>query len=311
MHLLSDTKAMADIYWLGVLFGLLTGTFDNLGAVFQKKAINALPEGKKVTRGLLKNRLWLFGFFQTQVLTTIFFFVAQLMIGPTLTPALSGAGLIILAVGSLRILKERIRATEMLGIFLMVAAIFCVAFSRLDIDVDSLLFLSETTFIIRVVVFTAIVTVGAVICTILRRSRQNIKGTLYATDSGLMFALSNFWTAVFLGVFATVFSGTFVIGELFLFVCGAIMLPLSNYLGIFKMQKAYEVGNASKMKPTQQVPVQIAPIFYFFAIYMLPDPTGYSFSLDLIGIVLILASMYLLLRRQAILGKKKLFRPTG
>jgi multidrug transporter EmrE-like cation transporter len=296
---------MADIYWIGVLFGLLTGTFDNLGSVFQKKAINALPEGRKVTRGLLKNRLWLFGFFQTQVLTTIFFFIAQLMIGPTLTPALSGAGLIILAVGSLRILKERIRASEMLGIVLMVAAIFCVAFSRLDIDVDSLLFLSEAAFITRVIIFTAIVTVGAAICTIFRRSRQDIKGALYATDSGLMFALSNFWTAVFLGVFATVFSGSFVVGELFLFVSGAIMLPLSNYLGIYKIQKSFEFSNASKMKPTQQVPVQIAPIFYFFAIYMLPDPTGYSLALDLIGVTLILVSMYLLLRRQATLETKK------
>jgi len=296
---------MLDTYWLGIIAALLTGTFDNMGGVFQKKAINALPEGKKVGKHLLRNRTWLFGFLQTQILTTIFFFIAQFLIGPTLTPGLSGAGLIILAVGSLRILKERIRASEMFGILLMVAAIFCLAFSGLRIDVSNPAFLSGLGFIIRVIVFTVIIALGAIVFTLLRRTRQNIKGALYALDSGLMFALSNFWVAVFVGVFATVFSGTFVETELFLFVCGAIVLPVSNYLGIFKLQKAYEFGNASKMKPTQQVPVQVFPVFYFFAIYMLPAPTELSLPLDIAGVVLILVSMYLLLRRQVILEKRK------
>jgi hypothetical protein len=296
---------MLDIYWLGIVTGLLTGTFDNLGAVFQKKAINALPEGKKVGKHLLRNRTWLFGFFQTQVLTTIFFFISQLLIGPTLTPGLSGAGLIILAIGSLRILKEHIKATEMTGILLMVAAIFCLAFSKLEIDVDNIVFLSETSFIARVVIFTVIAVFGAVIFSFIRRKRQKTKATMYALDSGMMFVLSNFWTAIFVGVFATIFSGSFVMGELFLFVSAVIILPTSNYFGIYKMQKAYEFGRASKMKPTQQVPVQIAPFFYFFAVYMLPSPTELSLPLDVIGIALILVSMYLLLRRQALLESRK------
>jgi hypothetical protein len=296
---------MLDVYWLGVITALLTGTFDNLGAVFQKKAINALPEGRKVGKHLLRNRTWLFGFFQTQVLTTIFFFISQGLIGPTLTPGLSGAGLILLAVGSLRILKERIKASEMTGILLMVAAIFCLAFSKLEIDVDNIGFLAEVGFLTRVTIFTAIAALGAVICTVLRRSPQRSKATLYALDSGLMFVLSNFWTAIFVGVFATVILGDFVMGELLLFISAAIILPTSNYLGIYKMQKAYEFGQASRMKPTQQVPVQIAPFFYFFAVYMLPPPTELSLPLDVIAIALILVSMYLLLRRQAILESRK------
>jgi hypothetical protein len=297
---------MLDIYWLGIITGLLTGLFDNLGAVFQKKAINALPEGRKVGKHLLRNRTWLFGFFQTQVLTTIFFFVTVALIGPTLEPGLSGAGLVFLAVGSLRILRERIKASEMIGILLMVAAIFCLAFSMLRIDMSSLESLSEINFLIRVTVFTGIVVLASVMFVVMRRNPRRGKATLYALDSGLMFVLSNFWTGIFVGLFATVIIGDYVLGELGLFVSAAIILPTSNYLGIYRMQKAYEFGPASKMKPTQQVPIQIAPFFYFFAIFMLPPPTELSIPLDVTGIALILMSMYLLLRRQAILESRKI-----
>jgi hypothetical protein len=107
-------------YWIGILIALLSGTSNNFGIVLEKKALNKLPEGKKVGRHLLKNPLWLAGFIFNIVLTTFLGFTAQLLIGPTLVPGLEATGMIILAIGSLKFLKEDIKIQEVMGIILMI-----------------------------------------------------------------------------------------------------------------------------------------------------------------------------------------------
>ena len=290
------------LYWLGIAIGLLSGVSNNFGIVLEKKALNKLPEGKKVGRHLLKNPLWLIGFICNIVITTLLSFAAQFYIGPTLVPGLEATGMIILIVGSLRLLKESFKAPELIGIGLMIAAIFFLSFSQLAIDINET---PTTDFLVRVSIFTIIMILGSLTVRILRRKFTTLKGILYALESGFMFALNNFWIAPLLGTVDNVFGGTFETNALILFIMAIITLPIVNYQGIFLLQKALEFGQASSMRPIQQAPIQIVPLFYFFAIFLLPPPTIFSLPLALSGMALILISMFLLSRRAAKLEAKK------
>lgn len=294
-----------DLYWLGIAIGLASGAFNNFGIVLEKKALNKLAEGKKVGRHLLKNPLWLVGFICNIVITTLLNFTAQLLIGPTLVPGLEATGMIILIVGALRLLQESIKAPEVMGISLMIVAIFFLSFSGLSIDITNPSLLTSLGFLIRVIIFTIIMVIGALITRILRRKFVEYRGTLYAIESGFMFCLINFWIAPLLGTIGNVLKGTFIVNELVLFIMAIFILIICNYFGIFLLQKALEFGQASNMRPIQQSPIQIVPIFYFFAIFLLTPPSIFSLPLAISGIALILVSMFLLSKRAAKLEAKK------
>ncbi|HUX99888.1 MAG TPA: hypothetical protein VMV49_10060 [Candidatus Deferrimicrobium sp.] len=285
-------------YWIGILIALLSGSSNNFGIVLEKKALNKLPEGKKVGRHLLKNPLWLTGFIFNIVITTFLGFTAQLLIGPTLVPGLEATGMIILAIGSLKILKEDIKIQEVMGILLMIIAIFFISFSKLSIDLNTYN-LATLGFLTRSIIFTVIFIIGSFILKFLRRKYTHYKSILYALDSGLMFCLINFWIAPLLGTIDNIFSGSFLFTELILFILAIGILMIANYFGIFLLQKALEIGQASNMRPIQQSPIQIVPIFYFLLIFLLPPPSIVSLPLIISGISLILISMYLLSRRAA------------
>lgn len=69
------------------------------------------------------------------------------------------------------------------------------------------------------------------------------------------------------------------------------------------MQKSLRLAQASNMVPIQQVPVQIAPPFYFLAVYLLPVDNLFSVFFLLIGIGFVIISSFLLGKRQAEIEK--------
>lgn len=293
---------MDSTYLLGILLGLASGFVNNMGLVFQKMAINKLPEGQKVTRRLLKNKLWLLGYIINGYLPMPFSIFALYYIGPALLPGLEGSGMIFLTIGSLKILKEDLKHSEIMGILLVIVAIFCLAFSGLSVDITNYeYYLSSPDFFIRVIIFTAIVAVGSIAFLVLRRTRRSRLGVLNALDSGFMWVINNFWFALIMAVVAHVLLGTFVWTEVLILASAVPLLLSTEFLGVYRLQKSFEFGQAANMRPIQQTPIQIAPIFYFFALYLLPPPNELSLPLALIGIAFLLTGMYLLSRRQAML----------
>ena len=80
---------------------------------------------------------------------------------------------------------------------------------------------------------------------------------------------------------------------------------LALILGIFKIQQAFQHGQASSLIPIQQVPIQLGPIFVYFSIFMLTPPQIYSFPFMLIAVGCIILSSFLLAQRQAQLEEIK------
>lgn len=288
----------ASLYWLGVLFAIFSGVANNIGIVMQKKVVNDLSSEAKFTRSLIKNPLWLLGFSMQLALGTVFFIFAQIYIGPALVPGLMAAGLIVLAIGSVKIIGETLKKAEMIGIIFMIFAIMLLGFSEFSIDIAKINIL-EAAFIVRVVVFTILLFVLSGICEITALKSKKYKGILLSISSGLMFAISNFWISPLMGVIVRVFDGKASWGELIWFISASIILPLVNIIGTFRLQSAFKSGQASNLVPIQQVPIQIAPIFVYFLVFLLLAPNLFSTLYMFVGVAFIIVSSFLLGKRKA------------
>jgi len=289
-------------YWTGVFFAILSGIATNIGTILQKKVVNEIPPDSKLMGSLIRNKLWLLGLLLGFVIGAIFYMIAQSFIGPALIPGLMNSGLIVLAIGSLYILNEDLRRKEIIGIVIMIIAILLLGLSRFSIDI-SIVNLFEISFLIRLSSFTFILLLVSILFEILQRSLEILRGVFLALFSGNMFALSNLWISILVGTIGKVFSGNFLLNELALFICSAVILVLSNSLGVFHIQKSFRTGQASNLILVQQAPIQICPLLIYFLIYLLQPPNSVSVIYLIISIILIILSAYLLGQRQVKIEK--------
>ncbi|MFW9971032.1 MAG: hypothetical protein ACFFDF_12635 [Candidatus Odinarchaeota archaeon] len=285
-------------YVLGVFLAILSGSINNIGLVLQKKVVNEVPSEAKFFRSLVKKPLWITGVLMELAIGSVFFMVAQIFIGPALIPGLMAFGLIFLAIGSIKIVGETLKKEEIIGIIIMILAIFLLGLSELSIDITSINILAFNL-IINMIIFTIVLFLGSIFCQILQRKFENLKGILLAISSGFQFSLTNFWVAPLMAVIAHVFEGNATLGELFLFIASAVILIVANILGIMKIQQSFQVANASRMIPIQQVPIQITPIIAYFFVFTLMPPTIFPIIYVIFGVFLILISSSLLAKRQA------------
>ncbi len=285
-------------YLLGVFLAILSGSINNIGLVFQKKVVNEVASDAKFFRSLVKKPLWVTGLLMELLIGSVFFMIAQVYIGPALIPGLMAFGLIFLAIGSVKIVGETLKKEEIIGIILMILAIFLLGLSELSIDITGINILA-LDLVVNMTIFTIVLFVGSIICEILQRKTEKFKGMLLAISSGFQFSLTNFWIAPLMAVIAHVFGGNATLGELFLFIACAVILITASIIGIMKIQQSFQVGNASRMIPIQQVPMQITPVIAYFFVFMLMAPTIFSIIYVIGGVVLIVFSSFLLAKRQA------------
>jgi len=290
-------------YWLGVFFAILSGISNNIGTILQKKVVNRVSNEEKFMRSLIKNPLWLLGLIFQMVIGVILFLLAQNYIGPTLIPGLMASGLIVLAIGSVYILKEHLGVTEIFGIGLMIIATCLIGLSNMDINVDLINFL-DLGLIIRISIFTAIFLFLSIIFEILQK-KEKYPGISAALISGLMLALSNFWISPLLGVIIQVLNNNALLIELVIFVIACIILIFTNIFALAKINQAFKFGQASNMIVIQQFPILISPPFYYLSVYLLIPPNILSTPLMLFGTIFVIISTYLLAKRQAQIEKIK------
>lgn len=288
----------ASLYWLGVFFAILSGILNNFGTVLQKKVVNDHREDEEFLKNLVKNPLWLTGLIIGMGVGTVFFMISQVFIGPALIPGLMASGLIVLAIGSVYIVGESLKGTEIFGIILMIIGIAFLGFSELSIDIIET-DMEEIGFVIRVALFTFFLFLSTIVCNIIANKIERLRGIALALVSGFLLSISNFWIAPLMAVIAKVFEGTASWGELIWFLCGAVLLPTTNIYALTKLQKAFKEGQASNLIPIQQVPMQIAPIVVYFFVFLLIAPTLFSVLFLILGVSFIVISSFLLGRRQA------------
>jgi len=288
-------------YLFGMLMAILSGISNNYGTVLQKKVVNRFRDADKFFKNLVKNPIWLVGLLLQNGVGAVLFFIAQIYIGPTLIPGLMGAGLIVLAIGAVRIVGEKLNTAEIIGIIIMILGIALLGFSNMVVDIADENF-SDMFLFTRIMIFTLVI-YGLAFFFYFLQLRNKFKGISLAIYSGFQFSLSNFWVSPLIGIIFLVFQGSASIIEFILFVFSVIILLCTNIFGITSIQKAFVEGQASNLIPIQQVPIQIIPPFYFISVFMLPINDISSLFLLITGIIFILISSFLLGKRQAQLEK--------
>ncbi len=280
------------IYLLGVIMAILSGIANNYGTVLQKKVVNEHKNDEEFLKNIAKDKTWLLGLILQLAIGSVFFMVAQILIGPALVPGLMAAGLIVLAIGSVRILGETLKRDEYIGIIVMIMGILLLGMSELSIPTETLVL---TDYVFTMSAFTVILVLSAIACKVAAKKINRVKALLLAIFSGFMFSLSNFWISPLMTVFEQM---TFTPGYIAIFIIASVILVLSNIFGITELQKAFTSGQASNLIPVQQVPIQITPIFVYFLVF-LQTALPMAFVYISIGVALIIISSFLLGKRQA------------
>nr|MDO8111626.1 hypothetical protein [Candidatus Sigynarchaeota archaeon] len=245
--------ADATIYLLGVLMATSSGVLNNLGTVLNKKVVNERKSEEKFFRRLITNPVWLAGLLLQLAAGSVLFMFAVAWIGPALTPGLMALGLIVLAIGSVRIVGEKLGKPEKIGIGLMIIAILFLGLSNLSIDVPGFNYL-EAGFLLRTTIFTACLFGASIAFKILAKKIERFRGIFLALVSGFFISLSNFWISILLGTIIQVFSGSANLAQWILFLCSAAILVGSNFYSLMVLQDAFKSGQASNLIPIQQVP---------------------------------------------------------
>ncbi len=234
----------------------------------------------------------------------VFYFIAIIFIGPAIVPGLMSVGLIVLALGSVKMLKERLGKEEIIGILLMIGGVSLLGLSNLSIDVSTFNILNSG-FIFRIVVFTIVVLSLAILFEILRRKHEQFKGLLMAIEAGLILSLNTVWASPGTTVVTHVIDGIIINEEVIFGIIIGIILLCIVAIGITIGQISLKYGQANILAPLTSVPIQAIPVISFFTVFLSTPPNILSIIFMIIGFTLIIISSFLLTKRQTKLEQVK------
>jgi len=227
----------------------------------------------------------------------VFYFIAIIFIGPAIVPGLMSVGLIVLALGSVKMLKETLGKEEIIGILLMIVGVSLLGLSNLSIDVSTFNILNSG-FIIRLVVFTIVVLSLAILFEVLRRKYEKFKGLLMAIEAGLILSLNTVWASPGTTVVTHVVDGIIINEEIIFGIIIGIILLLIVAIGITIGQISLKYGQANILAPLTSVPIQTIPVISFFIVFLSTPSNILSVLYLIIGFIFIISSSFLLSRRQ-------------
>ncbi|TXT61717.1 MAG: conserved membrane protein of unknown function [Promethearchaeota archaeon] len=286
-------------YVLGIILAIGAGCVNSVGLLMQKKVINDHLENPEFLKQIAQNPMWITGLVLQVLLGGAFFYIlAQIYLGPALVPGLMSAGLILLAIGSIKILNESLKKKEIIGILMMILGILFISFSELSVDVATYNIL-DPGFIIRITMFTGIYIVIIIGIFVYLRKTAKLKGLIYALISGFIYSLGSFWIATVSAFLTHLFSGSFILEEIFLFIPSLIIVILGTAYGIIYAQKSFKEGQVNILSPLIGVPGQVTPLLAYFLVFLLAPPNTLSLWYIIVGLLLVILSSFLLASRQA------------
>jgi hypothetical protein len=289
-------------YVAGVALGVLGGVLTQFGQLLEKKAVNQFRKDSQENgffRRLVRSRIWLSGVVFGLGGGTVAYMLAQSLIGPALTPGLMASGLVVLAVGSVRMNQESLNASEIVGIMLMILGILALGLSGLAINSTQVrTTLASQSALQRIALFTASFFTMSIITRVLASHIKDRRGMLIALANGFLSCLSDFWINPLLALIAIVLYGHGSLAQVIIFIIASIILVMVASIVTWQNQLAFKLAQASNVVPVAQVPIQIAPILVYFFIFALTPPNSISVVYILSGTVLTIVAGFLLGRRR-------------
>jgi len=287
-------------YIIGTVFALLAGVATYVGLAIEKKAVNKIPaenRSKGFLKTLIKSRLWDLGIFIHIGLGTVFFVIAQYMIGPALVPGIMISGLVVLIIAATKIVGEKFTLIDIAGIVMLVIGAVFIAASQLVID-SSKINLADQKIIFRIFSFSFVILGLWLLSNFISARSIKYKALFKGLAAGFPYCIGNFWITVFYASLMPVFKGNSSTLLIFFLAISIVILIVSNLFGITEIQAALKCGEVGYVIPMQQIPVQITPILYFYYVFMLKTPANNSLIWILIGMILIIIGGFMLGKKQ-------------
>jgi hypothetical protein len=287
-------------YLLGVGAAILAGMAYYSGIVLQKLAVSKLQDQSKLMIRLIHTPLWVEGFAIQFIIGVPLNLVAAALIGPAILPGLMATGLIALVIGSIRLSHEAFSLTDALGIVFVMAAAALLGLAGLGIDMKNVDFY-DGAFQSRLVFFSGVVGCFSVACYLLQRKNGPLRGIFRTLDAGFLFVQSNLWISVMMGFLYRWGGGLFSSSDLIFAIIATTIAAAGSVLGVTETQRAFQMGDATRLVPIQAVPQQILPVITFFIVFQLTPAKQNAFFLAGAGVILVLLGSTLLARRQVAL----------
>jgi hypothetical protein len=292
-----------DLHYLsGVALGIMGGVLTQFGQLLEKRAVNQFRKDSQeygFFRRLIKSPTWLSGVFFGLGGGTVAYMLAQSLIGPALTPGLMASGLVVLAVGSVRMNRETLNASEIVGIVLMILGILSLGLSGLAINSAQVrITLASQSALRRIAIFTVSFFTMSIITRSLASHIKDRRGMLIALANGFLSCLSDFWINPLLALIVIVLYGHGTLADVIIFTIASFILVMVASIVTWQNQLAFKVAQASNIVPVAQVPIQIAPILVYFFIFALTPPNSISVVYILTGTILTIVAGFLLGRRR-------------
>ena len=288
-------------YILGIFLAIAGGIANNSGALAQKYAINKIPKEEKdkgFYKKLLKNPLWLLGLFLIIAASGALQIFAQVYIGGALIPGLLASGMIVLTIGAVKLLGEKMKLIEYIGIALMIAGVAMIGLSSLEITDNDMILLTDTNFLIRIGIFSAVIFILWIVSRQIGKRVDKGKTIFLTLGSSFPYALANVWLQPMIYSARQLFTVGYSLFYLLFFIITLLVLGVINIFGIGHLQDAFKYGDASKVYPIGMIPQQIAPIILYYGIYLKSSPLNYSIYLLLVGVLIIIVAGFFLGARQ-------------
>ncbi len=291
-------------YLTGVALGVVGGVLTQFGQLLEKRVVNQVridSREKGFFRRLVKSPLWVSGLVFGLGGGTAAYMLAQSMIGPALTPGLMASGLVVLAVGSVRMNHETLNTSEMVGIGVMILGILFLGLSGLAIDSSQVrTTLADNKALQRIAVFTVCFFLFSFGTRSLAPRIKNRRGMLIALANGFLACLSDFWINPLLALIVIVLGGHGTLSQSIIFTIASLILMTTASVITWQNQLAFKYAQASNVVPVAQVPIQISPILVYFVIFALTPPSSIAVFYILTGSILTIIAGFLLGRRQEI-----------
>ncbi|MDR2090078.1 MAG: hypothetical protein LBP62_00215 [Clostridiales bacterium] len=291
------------LFILGVFLTMAAGVSNFMGQILQKKAINDVKNDDKLSmKDVVKKPLWIIGLLMVVVLTMLFNMAAQNYVGPALIPGIFAVGLVALAIGSTKILGERLKTAEWIALAMVITAISMIALSGLVIEPDLNRF-RDAGFVVRLSVSSAVLIALWLGLFYGGTKLKKHKAAVMSIGAGMAFALGNIWMFALANSAGAMFGGDFTWFNFAVFLVSGGVLGATQILGLVHVSKTLAAGNASLVVPMQQLPQQIMPVVTFFVIFSGTAPGIHSYFFMSAGIILITIAGFILGGRQGKLEK--------
>ncbi|MFW9850072.1 MAG: hypothetical protein ACFFF4_13120 [Candidatus Thorarchaeota archaeon] len=250
---------MAEIL-IGMLSVFVGAAINNLGIVLQKRQIN-LKEGKGQGDGALtlgdylRDPIWVLGIIMQTLLVWPFFVFGLSLVGVTLAQPLSNSGIIILIVGLIYFVNERLNRSEGFGAILLISGVIAIGVGGVVGEVSQQSFLNETSilYFLWFLVLIVILLVALIILMIfVRVSRPAILGLV----AGICYAV----VSISMQVFTIALEDLTSLLTLLLFAFGLTGTVIGTVFGILTTQEAFKQNRAVSVIPFMQITMNLIPI---------------------------------------------------